>query len=496
MKIKDILLTKIGIKVISSLTDIPFVRKLGMNFIDRIAHDRLLAEREECIPKKMISDKYQIFHNMAKCLSRWVSDKHVSQATHKKFLKSFSLLLTKKKSVAQEFEGTHGFKSPAFLTISPTKRCNLKCTGCYASSSADSGFSLDFEVVNRIIQEQKDLWESHFTVISGGEPFMYASHGKGILDLARNHQDTFFLVYTNGTLINSETAQSLAELGNITPAISVEGFEKETDERRGKGVHRKILGAFDNLREAGVLYGISITATRNNAETILSAEFIDYYMKQYGAYYAWIFQYMPIGRSYSLNMMVTPEQRLEMLKQTNRWMYDEDLFIADFWNSAPISSGCISAGKGSGGGYIYIDWNGNVMPCVFNPYTSHNILTVYKSGGNLNDVLVSPLMKKIRQWQKDYFIDCSTGHLGNLLAPCPIRDHHKQMRDIIDETHAHPADESAEIALQDSGYYRGMCQYGDKVNDLTGSFWENEYLDLKNNNEKAPKVIRKEKLRI
>jgi MoaA/NifB/PqqE/SkfB family radical SAM enzyme len=37
----------------------------------------------------------------------------------------------------------------------------------------------------------------------------------------------YFLFFTNGTLITKEVAEKLAQLGNVTPAISVEGFEKE-----------------------------------------------------------------------------------------------------------------------------------------------------------------------------------------------------------------------------------------------------------------------------
>ena len=477
MKLENVLSSRLGVKIVPSLITNPHIRKLGIDFLDRRIGQRLLQNKEEWVPLKMISDQRQMLHNMAMIGDRWISDKRVSKSTVEHLLKSFgSLLNNRNSSVAQSFESNYGFPPPGLLTISPTKRCNLKCTGCYASSSANTGISLDFNIVNRIIQEEKDLWGAHFTVVSGGEPFMYKSHGKDILDLAQLHPDTFFLVYTNGTLINKETAQRIAELGNITPAISVEGFEKETDERRGKGVHKRILQAFKNLQEAGVLYGISVTATKNNAELILSNEFINYYIKQKGAYYIWIFQYMPIGRSCSLELMVSPEQRMEMLKKTRHLMYEKELFVADFWNSATLSNGCISAGRK--GGYIYIDWNGNVMPCVFNPYTSHNILKVFESGGNLNDVLFSPLMKKIREWQINYSTNDKSGYCGNMFAPCPIRDHHKDMRKILDETNAQPADKSAEIALHDDFYYRGMCQYGEMVEDITGEMWENEFLGL------------------
>jgi MoaA/NifB/PqqE/SkfB family radical SAM enzyme len=175
---------------------------------------------------------------------------------------------------------------------------------------------LDWSTFDRIITEAKTLWGVRFLVISGGEPLAYQSEGKGLLDAAEKHPDVLFMFYTNGTLIDEKTAQRMAALGNVTPAISVEGWRDRTDERRGSGVFDQILAAMEQLRKAGVFFGISLTATRHNAEEILSEEFIDYFFEQQGAFYGWIFQYMPIGRSYTLDLMPTPEQRLWMWKRS------------------------------------------------------------------------------------------------------------------------------------------------------------------------------------
>ena len=70
--------------------------------------------------------------------------------------------------------------------------------------------------------------------------------------MVRKHSDCFFQMYTNGTLIDEPMAGRLAEAGNLIPAISVEGFERRTDERRGQGVYRRILDAMANLRRAYV----------------------------------------------------------------------------------------------------------------------------------------------------------------------------------------------------------------------------------------------------
>ena len=297
-----------------------------------------------------------------------------------------------------------------------------------------------------------------------------------LIEMLETHDDAIFQIYTNGTLINDQVASELAEVANVTPAISVEGMEKETDDRRGKGVFKRILKTFENLRRVGVPFGISTTAFRHNAERIQDDEFINFFFEQQGALYQWIFQYMPIGRSFTLEMMVTPEQRLRMYKRTWELVRKRKLFVADFWNSGTVSDGCIAAGGGYGSGYFYIDWNGSVAPCAFNPFSMHNIKEVYAAGGDLNTVFFSPLFIEVRNWQREYFYDRPVYEKGNLIVPCPIRDHHRRMRAIIDKVHAKPIDEDGAKALKDASYGKGLAEYGDKVGRLSCSLWEKHYL--------------------
>jgi len=308
-------------------------------------------------------------------------------------------------------------------------------------------------------------------VISGGEPLLYESKGRNILDLAREFPEEYFLMYTNGTLIDKETARALAEVGNITPAVSVEGFEKETDARRGKGVYRKILQALENLREAGVPFGCSITATRENCRTVLSDEFLEFFRGQ-GALYFWIFQYMPIGRAPSIDLMVTPEQRIWMYKRTMYLMRNKGYMIADFWNSGSVSDGCISAARSSG--YFYIDWRGNITPCVFNPYAVTSVYDLYQKGGSLNDIITCPFFREIQKWQSDYGYGNREYWSGNYIMPCPIRDHYPTMRKFIDKHKPRPIDKSAEEALADPQYLKRLSDFHKRLKELSDPLWEQQ----------------------
>lgn len=367
-----------------------------------------------------------------------------------------------------------GLTPPSFVTISPTGKCNLRCSGCYAADAALHGKQLNFDVYDRILREKSELWGSHWTVISGGEPFLWRDGEWDLIEVAKRHPNDVFMVYTNGTLIDQRLAERIAEAGNISPAISVEGFEKETDARRGKGTHQKVLTAFQALRTCGVPFAISVTATKENWDLITSDEFIDYYFMDQGAHYGWIFQYMPMGRGQTLDMVVPPESRVEMSRRMWKLVRERKIFLVDFWNSATVSEGCISAARH--GGYFHINWDGDIMPCVFTPYAAGNINEIYANGGNLNDTIGLPFFKKIRQWQSDYGFHKPVSEIGNWLCPCLIRDHFDVFAEAVTSCEARPINKEAEQAINDSLYYQGMVDYGQQMAELTNDAWQSDYV--------------------
>lgn len=451
------------------------LRGAAMGVLHSRLKERSLGDRGDSCPQGVKEEKYLMIRNLLAAAERALSGGDVAPSVRRGIFESFlkNTLMGKGREKKKLFRELHGIDPPGFLTISPARACNLNCAGCYAGSSSRFTEKLPFDVFDRIIEEKTRSWGSYFTVISGGEPLMYSDGGRGIFEIFERHKNNFFLMYTNGTLIDEKTASRMAAAGNVTPAVSVEGYREETDSRRGKGTYGKIIRAFEHLRREGVPFGISLTANRSNAGLVTDESLYRFYMEEQGALYAWLFHYMPIGRSSSLEMMVTPEQRVSMLKET-RGLIRKGYFVADFWNGGPASYGCISAGRKDG--YLYVIWNGDVTPCVFVPFASGNIMEIYKKNGSLDDVLFSPFFKKIRQWQLDY---AGTGSgMGNLLRPCPFRDHHARMRRFIDESGAVPIDEDAGMSLEDSEYLEGLSEYGEKVGELTRGIWEKEYLRI------------------
>ena len=460
--------------IINTTFKLKLTRKIFIKSVEKASYKISLNGPDR--PSRVKQERYY----MARALLNSI-DRAFDMGISKNCLKSLSNIFLGKVFIdgiytRRIFEEKYGFRPPTFITISPTNVCNLKCIGCYAGEIY-TPFTLEYNIFSRILNDLKKECGIYFFVISGGEPFAYRNNGKTLFDIIEEHRDAYFMCYTNSTLIDEQTAKRISEIGNLTPAISVEGFEEETDKRRGKGTFKKIISAMENLRKYGVPFGISVTPTRYNAEFLLSEEFLDFYFNKMGALYGWYFQYMPIGRDPDIDLMITPGQRYKMLKRIWEIVKERKIFISDFWNSANASDGCMSAARG--GGYFYIMWNGTITPCVFIPFKDKefgNIYEIYKRGLKITDAINSPFFKKIREWQDNYWIRRNKNECGNLLVPCIIRDNSKEFYKIVNETGAIPIDEGAKLYLKliEEGK---MIKYNEEWRRLVDPLWKKEYLN-------------------
>lgn len=470
-------------KMINHLAKNHLARHYLVNKVDKQLYKNIVEEDNQDLYKVKLR-RYQFLSAMLAQAARNIDKGYISKSVISKLSKVFvgnsfrdnnSVHLRKK----EDFFKKEGVYPPNFVVLSPTQKCNLNCTGCYAGSTARSTPTLPYSIVDKIVSDVHDRFDNRFMTISGGEPFLYESEGKTLLDIFEKYNDMFFLVYTNGTAINSNVAGKLAKLGNVTPAISVEGFEKETDARRGKGIHKKIRQAFQNLREAGVPFGVSATGTSQNVDVLLDDSFYEYYFDQQGATYMWQFQIMPIGRaSNAFDLMISPKDRVKLFRKWEYLLEEKKYCIADFWNSGVITNGCIAYGRD--GGYIYIDWNGNVTPCVFVPYSTDNVYELYKNGKSLTDALKSGMMQNGRKWYHNYSNRENPQNPSNLLTPCSIRDNYANFRENILTTDAKPIDLPAKLALDDDKYYKKLVDYDNELKKITQPVWEKEYLETEN----------------
>ncbi len=341
----------------------------------------------------------------------------------------------------------YGITPPYVMLISPTMRCNYHCQGCFAASY-DRKDDMKPEVLDRVLGEAEDIGINFF-IILGGEPFIYPE----LLDIIRKHNKSFYQIYTNASFLDKTMAKKLALMGNIAPQISVNGPDEYTDSSRGKGAFRHVLEAMDNLREAGCLFGFSSLVTRQNTDVIISDEWIDLLIEK-GALYGWLFLYMPVGGDPDPNLMPTPEQRDQLRVAIRRIRHTKPILPIDFWNDGPLTGGCVAGGRI----YFHVNHRGDVEPCIFCHFATHNI-----NQCSLAEALGSPFFNSIKQGQPFSY---------NTLRPCPMIDHPGEIWKIIQQNGAKPTHDGAEKMF--TTFSEDLQKYSEGVQTIMDNVWDTE----------------------
>ncbi|WP_352419405.1 radical SAM protein [Proteiniborus sp.] len=305
---------------------------------------------------------------------------------------------------------------PWAILMDPTSACNLHCTGCWAAEYGNR-LNMDLDTLDNIIKQGKEMGV-YMYIYSGGEPLVRKAD---IIRLCEKHNDCAFLSFTNGTLIDEAFADEMLRVKNFVPAISVEGFEEETDFRRGEGTYKAVLKAMDILRTKKLPFGISCCYTSKNTDIIGSEEYFDSMIEK-GAKFAWFFTYMPVGKDAVPELMATAQQREFMYHQIRKFRNTKPLFTMDFWNDGEYVNGCIAGGRN----YLHINANGDIEPCAFIHYSDSNI-----RDKTLLEAFKSPLFM---QYHDNQPFNC------NHLRPCPLLDNPGRLTEMVEKSGAKSTD--------------------------------------------------------
>jgi MoaA/NifB/PqqE/SkfB family radical SAM enzyme len=290
-----------------------------------------------------------------------------------------SLLMGFKKRYA--FYEKHQVAPPGTLMISPTKRCNLKCYGCYAATH-EPGQELTFDEVDGIISEAS-IAGTNFVLFLGGEPFMVP----WLLDMVEKHTQMAFIIYTNGMLIGGAEIDRLAKMGNAAICIGLDGLKEETDDRKGDGTFDRAMSVMNRLNAAGVVVGFSAMTSRRNFDMLHSDEFYDTMIAN-GAGFGWIPIAVPQGSACQEDDLIpTQEQKAKIGELIKGIKQRKPILIADFLTDAYVTEGC-----GAARIIMHVNANGDVEPCVLMPFSVDNI----REKGFL-EILKSDFFHQIRE---------------------------------------------------------------------------------------------------
>ncbi|MCR3922568.1 MAG: radical SAM protein, partial [Firmicutes bacterium] len=208
-----------------------------------------------------------------------------------------------------------------------------------------------------------------------------------IVNEAVKHPDIIFPVFTNGTLLHDEYLRTFATYRNLVPILSIEGSEKITDERRGQGMYHQLLAVMQELDSRGILYGVSITVTKENIIDVASDVFLAQ-LHQRGCKVVIYVEYVPVDDA---TEAVTPtdEDRHYLDTRINELRsHDAGMIFISFPGDEKASGGCLAAGRG----FFHINMHGGAEPCPFSPYSDTSL-----KENSLKEALHSPLFLRLAE---------------------------------------------------------------------------------------------------
>lgn len=277
-----------------------------------------------------------------------------------------------------EAQGTH---VPPVVIASITETCNLRCTGCYARArGCGEGDELPSSRWTGLFREAAHLGVS-FVLVAGGEPF-----GRGeVIEAARVAPDALFAVFTNGLLVGPRAIEAIRRCRNVVPVISLEGPQRETDARRGRGVYRRVMQAMESLRSARIVFGVSLTVTSVNLDVVTSPAFLRSLVDA-GARILFFVEYSPVQAGTEA-LALAPGQRSELRRRASAFHAGRRALCVDFPGDEERYGGCLAAGRG----FVHVSPQGRLEPCPYAPISDRSV-----RDAPLAEALRSPLFAAIR----------------------------------------------------------------------------------------------------
>lgn len=271
-----------------------------------------------------------------------------------------------------------------FIQWHLTERCNLRCRHCYQGERSTD--EMTFRDIRTVITEAADMvkaWSESYGVsfspsmnITGGEPFLRNDLPDILGEIKRQGFKIYLL--TNGTLVDKERAEMLADLGVDGAQVSMEGPESVHDAIRGTGSYSASAAGIEQLVDAGISVTLNVTVSKLNAGQVKR---IITFGSHAGVKRVGFSRLVPAGRGRALlSQMLTPAQVKELYGE----LFSLELIGIEVVTGDPVAaqmnrkagedegmtavSGCAAGVSG-----LTIQPNGNITPCRRLPLSLGNV---------------------------------------------------------------------------------------------------------------------------
>ena len=144
----------------------------------------------------------------------------------------------------------YSYQRPYILELELTRRCNLKCSHCYAEAPGDGSGEVEFEEIDELLRDAVQLGIPELS-LSGGEATLHP-HFLDIWDLATELGLGVRFV-TNGTTADEQLVAELSSRPLNLVTVSLDAVDPAVhDSIRGPGAHAAAFAGLERMVEAGL----------------------------------------------------------------------------------------------------------------------------------------------------------------------------------------------------------------------------------------------------
>ena len=288
-----------------------------------------------------------------------------------------------------------GLDAPICLTWELTYACNLQCVHCLSSSGRRDPRELTTEECEAVIDELQRM-QVFYINIGGGEPTIR----KDFWHLVRYAVDHGVGVKfsTNGSGIDAEVAEQLAESDYVDVQISIDGADADTNDHvRGAGSFATAVQAMEHLQAAGFEgFKISVVMTRHNIPQVDEFKAM---ADHYGAQLR-LTRFRPSGRGADSWEALHPTDQQQ--RELYHWLMDHpDVLTGDsFFHLSALGEALPGLNLcGAGRVVCLIDPVGDVYACPFVLHDEFLAGSVRDEGGFQKVWQESDLFTELREPQ-------------------------------------------------------------------------------------------------
>jgi AdoMet-dependent heme synthase len=239
-----------------------------------------------------------------------------------------------------------------------TDRCNAYCKHCSTKATEKGTSELDFEKLEHAFDEFATA-EFNELYITGGEPFLRADIFE-LIDLGIEKFDTV-MISTNGSLINEENAERIAQSGVKYVLISLDSIDadKHDEFRKMKGLYQKACNSVRLLSSKGVHVTVNSVITKKN---YFALDKIADLAHSLGTGSLLLSLFLPIGRgAENYDLMIDPRQLSEVERKIENLRDSYDQMKIKYKRTLVEGQPLQKCPGGSD--YLTVTSDGRVQPC-------------------------------------------------------------------------------------------------------------------------------------